>query len=113
MTSSEKKTEKTETKKTKKGFFSNFRKKIKSGGKKGEPEATSVAVRTDVVKSEGIIKVREKDSSGDGVSATGEGEVGSEEEREEKKKQELYNAIGYSEDEEYIEFPKEVIWHCA
>lgn len=32
------------------------------------------------------------------------------EEEEQKDRQELYNAIGYSPDEEFIEYPKEVLF---
>ena len=100
----DKKGEKKEAKKPKKGLFANFRKKLKSGGKKSEPvEAASVAVRGDVVESEGV-KVVEVERGGGG------GGEGSDEEREERERRELYNAIGYSEDEEYVEFPREVIF---
>ena len=82
-------------KKEKKGLFANFRKKLKSGGKSDEGKGASV--RGEEVRVEKVGK-RE------GVSKTGsEGE----EEREEREKQELYRAIGYSEDEEYVEFPRE------
>lgn len=93
--------------KKKKGLFANFRKKLKSGGK--SEEVKSVYVKGD----EGRGEVgRGEGASGGGSSASAavpeQKGTTSEEEKEELERQEFYKAIGYSEDEEYTEFPKEV-----
>lgn len=105
-----KKVEKKEAKK-KKGLFANFRKKLKSGGK--SEEVMSVDVKGDTGRSE-----VGKGGGASGGSSTTSAAVPEqkdkmpEEDREEMERQELYKAIGYSEDEEYVEYPKEVshIW---
>ena len=97
---------KKEGKKEKKGLFANFRKKLKSGGK--SEEVKGVSVKSDVVKSEEVkreeVKSEEREKGAPGAVG---GSVG-EEEDEEQERQEFYKAIGYSEDEEYVEFPREV-----
>ena len=89
-------------KKEKKGLFANFRKKLKSGGGEKSEEVKSERVRGD--------------KGGKGTTAgvygaadvSGAADGGSEAEREERERLELYKAIGYSENEEYVEFPREV-----
>ena len=90
--------------KKKKGFFSNFRKKLKSSGK--SEDVRSVAVKSDRGSGEG----GKVEGASGGVSTAVEEVVEMEEEREERERREFYKAIGYSEDEEYHEYPKEVSW---
>lgn len=87
--------------KKKKGLFSNLRSKLKSGGKK---EQVKVEGKGEVVSSGAAVGRRGKE----GEEEEGEGD----EEREERERQEFYKAIGYSEDEEYVEFPRDVsLWN--
>ena len=93
--------------KKKKGLFANFRKKLKSGGK--SEEVKSAYVKGD----EGSGEVgKGEGASGGGSSASAavpeQKGVVSDEEKEELERQEFYKAIGYSEEEEYTEYPKEV-----
>lgn len=89
--------------KKKKGLFANFRKKLKSGGK--SEDVKSVAVKSD--RGSGV-EAKVEGASRGVSSATAEEVVELEEEEEERERQEFYKAIGYSEDEEYQEYPKEV-----
>ena len=89
--------------KKKKGLFANFRKKLKSGGK--SEDVKSVAVKSD--RGSGV-EAKVEGAGGGVSSATVEEVVELEEEEEERERQEFYKAIGYSEDEEYQEYPKEV-----
>ena len=93
-------------KKEKKGLFANFRKKFKLGGGSGG--------KGEEVKSEGVRGGEGGKGTVAGSSAVADvpgpaaAEGGGEEEKEERERQELYKAIGYSEDEEYVEFPRNV-----
>ena len=93
--------------KKKKGLFANFRKKLKSGAK--SEEVKGVYVKGD--EGSGEMGKGEGASGGGGsASATVPEQKGviSDEEKEEQERQEFYKAIGYSEEEEYTEYPKEV-----
>ena len=92
-----------ETKKKKKGLFANFRKKFKSGGKSEEVKVKKEGEGERV--SGSAVERREKKGK--------EEEKEEEEEREERERQEFYKAIGYSEDEDFVEFPREVSRSCV